>query len=100
MFLLGGGLTAVIYIDVVQVLIMIAGSSVLLFRGLNQVGGWDALQTKYMQAVPNRTFINPDTNSTCGWPREDSWQILRSPIGSDMPWPGFIFGQTPASIWY
>ena len=31
--ILGGGLTAVIYIDVVQVLIMIAGSSALLFRG-------------------------------------------------------------------
>ena len=56
---IGGGLTAVIYIDVVQVFIMIAGSSVLLFKGLNEVGGWDALQTKYMQAVPNRTFINP-----------------------------------------
>ena len=38
---------------------MIAGSSVLLFKGLKEVGGWDALQTKYMQAVPNRTFINP-----------------------------------------
>ena len=31
--ILGGGLTAVIYIDVVQVLIMIDGSSALLFRG-------------------------------------------------------------------
>ena len=40
-----------------------------------------------------------DNNSTCGVPRDDSWQILRAPTGSDMPWPGFIFGQTPASIW-
>ena len=24
----------------------------------------------------------------------------RAPIGSDMPWPGFLLGQTPASIWY
>ena len=42
----GGGLAAVIYIDVVQVTIMIAGSSVLLFRGLAEVGGWEQLQTK------------------------------------------------------
>ena len=42
----GGGLAAVIYIDVVQVVIMVAGSSVLLFRGLEQVGGWNSLQEK------------------------------------------------------
>ncbi len=42
----GGGLAAVIYIDVVQVLIMVAGSSVLLFKGLGEVGGWAGLQEK------------------------------------------------------
>lgn len=41
---IGGGLAAVIYIDVVQVLIMVAGSSVLLFKGLEAVGGWGQLQ--------------------------------------------------------
>jgi Na+/pantothenate symporter len=40
------GLAAVIYIDVVQVAIMVAGSSLLLHRGLHQVGGWHALQHK------------------------------------------------------
>jgi len=97
---IGGGLAAVIYIDVVQVTIMIAGSSVLLFRGLAEVGGWEQLQTKYMQAIPKETRVNPFTNATCGVPNYDSWQILRAPLGSDMPWPGFLFGQTPASIWY
>lgn len=97
---LGGGLTAVIYIDVVQVVIMIAGSSVLLFKGLEEVGGWTSLQVKYMQSIPNATFINPNNNATCGFPGDDSWQILRAPWGSDMPWPGFLLGQTPASIWY
>ena len=99
-YISGGGLAAVIYIDVVQVLVMILGSSMLLFKGLEEVGGWDSLQTKYMQAVPSQTYINPNTNSTCGVPGADSWQILRAPIGSDMPWPGFLLGQTPASIWY
>ena len=100
MFTTGGGLTAVIYIDVVQVLIMIVGSSILLFKGLAEVGGWSSLQEKYMMAVPSKTFINPNNNATCGVPGSDSWQILRAPIGSDMPWPGFLLGQTPASIWY
>ena len=51
-------------------------------------------------AVPATTYLNPNDNTTCGVPRHDSWQILRAPVGSDMPWPGFLFGQTPASIWY
>ena len=51
----GGGLAAVIYIDVVQVTIMVAGSSVLLFRGLSEVGGWEQLQTKQ---VTNLIFKN------------------------------------------
>ena len=54
----------------------------------------------YLQAIPEQIEINPFTNATCGVPRQDSWVILREPVGSDMPWPGFIFGQTPASIWY
>jgi len=95
----GGGLAAVIYIDVVQVLIMVGGSSCLLFLGLDKVGGWESLKTKYMTAVANVTYYAPD-NSTCGLPREDAWQVLREAQHSDMPWPGFLLGQTPASIWY
>jgi len=96
----GGGLAAVIYIDVVQVAIMLGGSSVLLYLGLDKVGGWDQLKTKYMTSVPNITYVNPNNNGTCGLPRDDAWTILREPLHSDMPWPGFLLGQTPASIWY
>ena len=48
-------------------------------------------------AVSNDTLYS---NSSCGRPREDSFVMLRDPINSDMPWAGFIFGQTIASIWY
>ncbi|PIK38503.1 putative sodium/myo-inositol cotransporter [Apostichopus japonicus] len=48
--------------------------------------------------------ISDDTRNNltegCGYPREDSWQMLREPLHSDMPWAGFLFGQTVASIWY
>ena len=51
-----------------------------------------------MMAVSNDTLYS---NSSCGQPREDSFVMLRDPINSDMPWAGFIFGQTIiASIWY
>ena len=67
--------------------------------GFVKVGGYTELYYKYQEAVPNRTeYDNP--NTTCGNPREDSWIILRDPVDSDMPWPAFLLGQTPASIWY
>ena len=62
------------------------------------VGGYENLRTKYLQAIPD--ILIP--NKTCGIPRSDSWVMLRDadPLKSDMPWPGFLLGQTPASIWY
>ena len=53
-----------------------------------------------MTAVANVTYVSPDTGAACGLPRGDAWTILREPATSDMPWPGFLLGQTPASIWY
>ena len=50
-----------------------------------------------MQAVSNDTLFS---NSTCGRPRPDSFIMLRDPIHSDIPWPGFIIGETIISIWY
>jgi len=79
---------------------MLGGSTALLVKGLQEVGGWEQLQIKYMTSVPNVTYSAPSSNSTCGLPRHDSWVMLRDPVDSDMPWPGFILGQTPASIWY
>ena len=67
---------------------------------MSQVGGWGELQEKYMTAVANVTYVSPDTGAACGLPRGDAWTILREAATSDMPWPGFLLGQTPASIWY
>ena len=68
-----------------------------LFLGFAEVGGYDGLKQKYMMAVSNDTLYS---NSSCGQPREDAFVMLRDPVNSDMPWAGFIFGQTIASIWY
>ena len=66
------------------------------FSAFQEVGGYEALQYKYMQAVPKLTH----ENTSCGLPRDDSWIMLRHPVNSDLPWPAFLLGQTPASIWY
>ena len=45
-FTIIGGFTAVAYTDSIQVIIMIFGSAVMLFIGLDKVGGWEGLNTK------------------------------------------------------
>ncbi len=42
-FTMIGGFTAVAYTDTIQAVIMIVGSSIMLFIGLDKVGGWDNL---------------------------------------------------------
>jgi len=66
--------------------------------GFYHVGGYEQLYYRYMVAVPNTTTLY--SNDTCGHPRDDAWVMLRDAFTSDMPWPAFLLGQTPASIWY
>ncbi|XP_050711055.1 sodium/glucose cotransporter 5-like isoform X4 [Eriocheir sinensis] len=93
-----GGLAAVIYTDTLQFFIMIGGSLYVMVKSFEEVGGYSAFQTKYLAAIPSILV----ENSTCGLPRVDSWRMLRdaNPSQSDMPWPAFLMGQMPASIWY
>ena len=65
------------------------------------MGGFGELYHKYLEATPSDGFLSPaDNSSVCGAPRADSWMLLRDARHSDMPWPAFLLGQTPASIWY
>lgn len=45
-FTIIGGFTAVAYTDAIQVIIILLGSSIMLFFGLDKVGGWDGLMEK------------------------------------------------------
>lgn len=100
-----GGLVAVIYTDTLQAVLMICGALTLTIISLVKVGGLDGVREKYMEAVPNVTAILANTNFTytnsCRiHPKPDSLRLLRGPLDEDIPWPGFLLGQTPASIWY
>lgn len=53
-FTIIGGFTAVAYTDAIQVIIIIFGSSIMLFLGLEKVGGWHAL----MEKVPEMMKIS------------------------------------------
>ncbi|KAM9334381.1 sodium/myo-inositol cotransporter-like [Symphorus nematophorus] len=103
-----GGLVAVIYTDTVQAFLMIAGALCLTGISLFKVGGLEGVRTKYMLATPNITAIllsspNLTLFESCHHhlsPKPDALKILRGPKDQDLPWPGFLLGQTPASIWY
>ena len=68
----------------------------LFFAGFLKVGGLTGLYEKYEFAIA----ANTTANATCGQTSEMAWTMLRPADDKDMPWPGFLLGQTPASVWY
>ncbi|XP_008492164.2 sodium/glucose cotransporter 4 [Calypte anna] len=94
-YTIAGGLTAVIYTDALQTLIMVLGALILMFIGFQKVGWYEGLQEKYSTAIPKITV----PNTTCHLPREDAFHMFRDPITGDIPWPGLIFGLTVLALW-
>ncbi|XP_008697454.1 sodium/glucose cotransporter 4 [Ursus maritimus] len=94
-YTIAGGLTAVIYTDALQTVIMVGGALVLMFLGFEEVGWYPGLEQRYRQAIPNATV----PNTTCHLPRSDAFHMLRDPVNGDIPWPGLIFGLTVLATW-
>lgn len=78
-YTVAGGLAAVIYTEVIQTVILTAGALVLMFIGLNQVGGWEGL----------RTSLPPDF-----------FHMMKASTHHDFPWTGIFFGAPILGIWY
>lgn len=78
-YTVAGGLAAVIYTEVIQTVILVVGALVLMFIGLNQVGGWDGLHA----AVP-----------------ADFFHMMKPPTDKEFPWTGIFFGAPILGIWY
>lgn len=80
-----GGMRAVAYNDAVQVVILIVGSAMLTFYGLNTLGGWDELR------------------EICGSEMFNLWKPL-SPVGVESTWSPVIetnaAGQLVKQAWY
>ncbi|XP_067861612.1 sodium/glucose cotransporter 1 isoform X2 [Heptranchias perlo] len=96
-----GGLAAVIYTDTLQTIIMVVGSFILMGFAFNEVGGYDAMMDKYMNAITSQvTDPNVNISAACYTPRPDSFHLFRNPISGDLPWPGLIFGLSILAIWY
>ena len=74
-----GGLTAVLYTDLLQLFVLIGGAVTVTVVGLAALGGWDVMvQT-----------VGPDFLSM--------WRPASDP---DFPWTGILFGAPILGVWY
>ena len=78
-YTIAGGLAAVIYTDLVQTLILIAGAVMLTVIGLDRVGGFSGLRA----AVPESYF-----------------HMIKPASDPDFPWTGIFLGAPILGIWY
>lgn len=74
-----GGLHAVMYTEAIQAIVLLLGSAVLLFIGLDKVGGWGTL----MHSLPKEKL--------------NMFQPLSNP---DFPWAGILFASPIVGLWY
>ncbi|XP_058013153.1 sodium/mannose cotransporter SLC5A10 [Ahaetulla prasina] len=95
-YTIAGGLTAVIYTDALQTLIMVVGAIILTVIAFHRIGGYHNLEEAYLAAIPSK--IVP--NTTCHLPRRDAMHLFRDPITGDLPWTGMTLGLTVLATWY
>ena len=77
-----GGMKAVIYTETLQTVILILGSLIITFLGIQEIGGWTAM-TETVKAVSPQHF--------------NMWRPMSDP---DFPWTGLLIGGTIVGIWY
>lgn len=118
-----GGLSAVIYTDFIQCIIMICGSLALTLIGFNKIGGLAGLWEKYPYAVGksitattniiNTTEVFSPTimsvlqntttamNSSACYAVDDNWNHIFRPVSDgNFPWIGVVFSLPITGIWY
>lgn len=74
-----GGLHAVMYTEAIQAFVLLIGSGVLLYMGLDKVGGWNEL----IAAVP-----------------AEKLNMFRPLSDPEFPWLGILFASPIVGIWY
>ncbi|CAF3600986.1 unnamed protein product [Rotaria sp. Silwood1] len=95
-FTVGGGLTAVIWTDFIQTIIMIISAFILMIISFVKVGGLQQIRNFFPYALANTTL---HSTTKCGIPNEDYFSLIR-PFDADLPWFGIIIGGAIVSTWY
>ena len=77
-----GGMKAVIYTETLQAVILILGSIIITYLGLQEVGGWNELRSIVIAESP------------------EHFNMWRPMNDADFPWTGLLFGGTIVGVWY
>ncbi|MDN3641668.1 sodium:solute symporter [Lutimonas halocynthiae] len=85
-----GGLKAVIYTDMIQTFILLAGTGAVTYYGLMEIGGWNALMDTLTEAASKPE--NP--------PVERFFNLWRPSDDTSYPWTGMLFGAPILGVWY
>lgn len=85
-----GGLTAVIYTDMVQTFILLAGTIAVTYIGLDQLGGWNEMTNTI--AAASAEPGNPSV--------QQFFNMWRPMSDTNYPWTGMLFGAPILGVWY
>uniref|UniRef100_H2ZK33 Uncharacterized protein n=1 Tax=Ciona savignyi TaxID=51511 RepID=H2ZK33_CIOSA len=82
-----------------SVTLLVCVTALLTVTGFISVDGYYGMKEKYMQATPNITYIQQKYNISFLY-KTFTYNVLQGITDDEMPWLGFLLGQTPSSIWY
>jgi SSS family solute:Na+ symporter len=78
-----GGLSSVVHTEVIQALLLVAGSIMLTYFAFAEVGGWDGM-TIGLDRLNNTNYINKGS--------DEIFSLVRPGDDEYMPWTGLLFG--------
>ena len=85
-----GGLTAVIYTDLIQTIILLVGTIAVTFFGLHALGGWHEMTNTLAEASIQTGSPSP----------ERFFNMWRPISDTEYPWTGMLFGAPILGVWY
>ena len=91
-FVIAGGMLSVLWTEAMHVPVLLTGSAVLLFVGLDKIGGWDAL----LAANPENLHLWRPLSTTVE--TQGFWGFLFDP--SETPWLGVLLCSPIIGLWY
>jgi len=98
LYVLKGGLTSAIYTEVLQFFMIVLGFAPVVYLGLKDVGGWDALKGKLVEVAANPAAAGMIDKAGKSFP-PDSWTsawrpLLAGPASNPMgvDWFAMVFG--------
>ncbi|XP_054712565.1 sodium/mannose cotransporter SLC5A10-like [Uloborus diversus] len=101
LFTITGGLSAVIWTDFWQTILMLIGALALSVLSFQHVGGYSALIEAFKNVSIDATFVGYNAlNESCSAVPENYMSLLRSPSDPELPMTGMTFGLTISAVWY